>query len=124
MMGRPTKYTPELVVKAKTYLDNYSTVVPTVEDFALYLDINRDTVYDWKNKHDEFSDIVDKVLHVQASKLIDGSLRGELNSSISKLILSGKHNYVEKKEVDNNITGDVSFINSVPRVKNEDSQST
>lgn len=123
-MGRPTKMTPELIVKAKQYLDNYDTVIPTIEGFALFLDINRDTVYDWRKKHDEFSDIVDKILAVQASKLIDGSLRGQLNSSISKLILSGKHNYVEKKEVDNNITGDVSFINSVPRVKSEDSQST
>lgn len=122
-MGRPTKLTPELIGKAKSYLESCSDInaeyLPTVEGLALELDISRETVYDWEGKSDDFSDIVSKLRAAQGQKLIQKALNGTYNASIAKLILSGKHNYVERSEVDQNLNGSVSFINDVPRPKKD-----
>lgn len=64
-MARPTKYSEELLDIARDYLKNFrkhGDFVPSVEGLADTLDIHRDTVYDWKDKYDEFSDIYKKVL--------------------------------------------------------------
>ena len=134
--GRPTKLTPEIIEKARNYVDETMNVgvhvlLPTIEGLALELEISRETVYDWenvpektaKNKeivelHQQFSDIVKQLRVAQGQKLIQNSLIGRYNPTIAKLILSGKHNYVEKTEVDQNVSGNVSFINDVPRPKN------
>lgn len=101
-MARPTKYTEELVANAEKYLSSYTTLIPTIEGLALHLGISRETVYAWKDDEDkqQFSDIVDKILATQSAKLIEGGLSGEYNASITKLILSGKHGYVEKSNQD------------------------
>lgn len=107
-MARPTKLTPELLQKAYAY--EYVTdgnkpewtitdQIPTIEGFALYLGVNRDTIYDWSSKEKEFSDIVDDIKAEQASTLINKGLKGDFNSSIAKLMLS-KHGYTEKTETD------------------------
>lgn len=120
-MARPTKLTPELLAKARKY--ETSDAIPTIEDFAIYLDVNRSSIYEWKGGntkiHAEFSDIVDGILALQAKTLINKGLKGIFNPTITKLILSGKHGYVEKSEVDQNLSGNVSFVNDVPRPKNE-----
>lgn len=144
MAGRPTKLTKEIVEQAQKYLDSTSSVavqalLPTIEGLALELHISRDTVYEWEKVplaktsnepnaiehnqtielHQQFSDIVSDLRAAQGQKLIQNSLLGRYNATIAKLILSGKHNYVEKSEVDNNIKGDVTFVNDVPRPKQD-----
>lgn len=101
-MGRPTKFTPELIERAREYLNTYETLIPTMEGLSLYLGVNRDTLYDWDNKKldDGFSDILSRLKAEQGSKLIDGALGGKYNATIAKLILSGRHNYIEKREQD------------------------
>lgn len=131
--GRPTKLNEEVLTAAEAYVteqQNMSAQVllPTIEGLALVLKISRDTVYDWEKVpeetelnvedrllHQRFSDIVKTLRAAQAEKLIQNSLTGRYNPTIAKLILSGKHNYVEKSEVDNNHTGEVTFTNDVPR---------
>jgi len=88
--------------------------LPTIEDLANYLGIHKDTIYDWEKKYPEFSDVITRVRQEQASRLINNGLSGSYNPVITKLILN-KHGYVEKQEVDQKLTGDVSFINKVPR---------
>jgi len=121
--GRPTKLTPELIGLAKTYLENCAPVkaeyLPTIEGLALELHIHRDTLYSWAKDSQEFSDILEELRQAQANKLLQKGIKGEYNSTIAKLILSGKHNYVERSEVDQNLNGSVSFINDVPRPKKE-----
>jgi hypothetical protein len=121
-MARPTKLTKALIAKAKKY--NYvddGDAIPTVEGFALYLGINRDTVYSWRELpqakgdalqvalaeflekqklHQEFSDIVNDLLASQSRLLIHNGLVGNFNANITKLILSGKHGYVEQTKQD------------------------
>lgn len=107
-MARPTKYSAELVAKAENYLTSYTTLIPTIEGLALHLEISRETVYAWKDDEDkqQFSDIVSRLLAMQSAKLIEGGLSGDFNASITKLILSGKHGYIEKTNQDITSGGD------------------
>jgi len=111
--GRPTKLTPELIEQARKHLESFDvsvfTLLPTIEGLALELKINRDTIYQWEKENEAFSDIVNELRALQANKLIQNALNNRYNSSIAKLILSGKHGYVEKTEIDNNISGGVTL---------------
>lgn len=116
MAGRPTLLTPELIEKAKGYLatcveyqndgTNKTVRLPSIEGLALFLEVGRSVIYDWrdnKNEPDpilraEFMDILEKVLATQASFLLNNGLNGNYNSTISKLIL-GKHGYVDQKDI-------------------------
>ena len=126
--GRPIEYTDDIVEKAKQYLDecvdeieeyhktrgeksdSYDRLVrgklPTIEGLAVYLDIARDTIYEWEKSKDEngkkkypaFSDILSKLREKQADALINNGLSGDYNPVISKLLLA-KHGYVDKQEI-------------------------
>ena len=104
MAGRPTKLTPELKEEAKAYLEelnvSISTLLPTVEGMALRLGISRDTIYEWEKQDKQFSDIVNDLRSKQGEKLIQNALAGRYNASIAKLILSGKHGYIEQSATD------------------------
>jgi len=89
-------------------------LLPTIEGLALALNVSKDTLYEWEKIEPEFSDVLKKLRESQAQKLIQNSLVGRYNPLITKLMLS-KHGYIEKKEVDNNINGNVQFVNDVPR---------
>jgi DNA-packaging protein gp3 len=107
--GRPTKLTDELLIKASSYIygvdgkppswEKEGSAVPSIEGFALYLGINRDTAYAWERENDNFSDIVCDIRLMQAKILVDNGLKNQFNSSITKLMLT-KHGYVEKSETD------------------------
>jgi hypothetical protein len=94
--GRPTVATPEVLAEAERYLAEKLwhpvEVIPTVEGLAVHLGIARSTLY----LRDEFSDILENILSLQAKLLLNGSLKGELNPVISKMMLSAKHGYIEK----------------------------
>src|SRR3990167_7243506 len=105
-MARPTKLTKELLDKARTY--EKSGVVPSIEDFALFVELNRDTIYDWREKgrsqeanplQIEFSDIIERVLVQQSKELMDGGLRNKFNPTITKLLMS-KHGYSERQDIE------------------------
>ena len=98
--GRPTKLTPELMAKAKEYVEGgflAKELVPTIAGLTLHIDVRRSTVYEWAKSNEQFSDIVDKVMVFQEQELIRGSLGGALNASIAKLLLT-KHGYSDKQE--------------------------
>ena len=98
-MARPTKYTPELLDKANTYLSTYSRLIPSHQDLCLQLDISESTLYDWAQKHDEFSEILARVKLTQFTVAMDGGLGGEMNANLVKLLM-GKHGLSEKSTVD------------------------
>jgi len=103
-MARPTKMNDSILEAAQAYLDREEIQngleLATIEGLALAVGINRDTVYEWEKSNEVFSDIVSKLRSEQAQKLIQNALQGKYNASIAKLILSGKHGYVEKSESD------------------------
>lgn len=105
--GHPTVATPELLAKARVYVagdwvnhtlqSGRKRVMPTVEGLALYLGISRETIY----AREQFSDIVNDLRTNQHDELANGSADGTINPQIGKLMLSSKHGYVEKAQVDN-----------------------
>ncbi len=107
-MARPTKLTPELLDRAKNYIEEYTTAIPTVAGLALYLDISRETIYDWDKEQvsDVFSDILGKVKSLQEQELVDNGLKGEFNSTITKLMLT-KHGYSDKQEIQADVRGKI-----------------
>ena len=100
--GRPTKYTPELVEKAKAYITDYEThgdVIPSIAGLASVLDVSRTLLYDWEKAHEEFLYILEGIKREQQKVLLNKGLSGDFNSAITKLVL-GKHGYHDKQEVD------------------------
>lgn len=117
--GRPLEYKPDLVDKAQEYLDScedkeieqekkdgwttykIQAKLPTIEGLALYLDVDRTTIYDWCSKFPEFSHIVEKLRVEQADRLINSGLSGDYNPTIAKVLLT-KHGYTDKTDITSN----------------------
>lgn len=100
-VGRPTKYNEELLKKASQYLDIYESldqVIPTIEGFCIYLDISRETAYDWASQDDKkiFSDTVKRIKRIQKQVLINKGLEGKFNAKITQLLLGANHSVIEK----------------------------
>jgi len=105
--GRPTKYTPELIKKAHSYIDDWvptpdeviPEIMPSHVGLADHLDIRRETLYAWAKdpEKEEFSNILDKVLRKQELILLANGLNRTFDSGISKLVL-GKHGYHDKTD--------------------------
>lgn len=101
-VGRPTLCTEEVIKKTRHYIDdpnNFGDLIPTIEGLSDILDVSRKTLYLWEEKEEnqEFIHILDKLRARQARGLINGGLSGELNSTITKMMLT-KHGYHEKVE--------------------------
>ena len=97
-VGRPTTYHKSYIKLTEEYInscedeedefhktrgeksDSYERVIrvkiPTVEGLAGYINVARSTIYLWKEEHQEFSDIIDKLLEKQADMLISNGLSG------------------------------------------------
>lgn len=120
--GRPKKLTPELMEEARKYLSEMDisihTLLPTIEGLAIALHISRETVYAWEKENEEFSDIVAQLRADQGQKLIQNALLGKYNATIAKLILSGKHGYVEKTETD--VTTNGESLNKVNKLSDDE----
>lgn len=102
--GRPTTYREEFVQEVDNYIattGREQTALPTMQGLALHLNINKDTLYEWKRNHKEFSDALEKLMEKQAEQLINDGVYGgkEVNSTIVKLLLMNNHGMREKQEV-------------------------
>lgn len=101
--GRPTSYSADMLKRAKFYVDNYKDlddVVPTIAGLADYLNVHRDTIYEWA-KHDskqEFSDTIRKIDAKRERALVNGGLSGVLNPTITKLMMASL-GYSEKQDI-------------------------
>lgn len=122
-MARPTEYNEEIITKAKEYIalcqdeeieresKQGNTVyklkakLPTKGGLASYLDVNRDTLYDWSQKYPEFSDIMEEIGAEQEDRLINNGLSGDYNPTIAKVLLT-KHGYRDAQEIDHTTKGE------------------
>ena len=101
----PTKYTLEILEKAKSYESDFykkEEAIPTIAGLAHFLGIHRDTVYAWAERYNKFSDIVERVMTLQEKKLITGGLINKFNPTMAKLMLT-KHGYKDKSESEVNL---------------------
>jgi hypothetical protein len=111
--GRPSEYKPEYCDKVDEYLAERQDVevkretekgftykvkvqLPTIEGFAIYIGVPKRTLYDWKDKYEELSHSLEKIVEEQRKRLLDNGLSGDYNSTIAKLILSSNHGMSEK----------------------------
>lgn len=107
-MGRPTKYNDDILKKTVAYIasceDDPKTrtvKLPSIEGLAYELGLNKDTIFTWRKEHQEFSDILETLLHKQATVLLNNGLSGQYNATIAKLVLS-KHGYREGVDITTN----------------------
>jgi len=130
--GRPTKYTEDMPERVDAYLaeckvwweefhktrgdksDTYERILnvklPMVEGFAEYIDVSKNTLYDWAKEYPKFSDALDRIIRQQHNMLAQGGIAGHFNPVITKLMLSNNHGYREKSDV----TSDNEALNAQP----------
>jgi len=125
--GRPTLYNETIVPKVLEYIEsctdsfdknNVKVKLPSIQGLSVYLNVNYDTVHEWRKVHPEFSDIIDKLLAIQADKLLNNGLAGTYNANIAKLILT-KHGYSERLEQEIDHKGSLT-INTISYKDNGD----
>lgn len=115
-VGRPTKYEEEYINKVDDYLaenqdefenNKLKVKLPTVEGFAMYIGVNKTTLYEWEKRYENFSNALEKIRVEQKKRLLNSGLSGEYNSTIAKLILSSNHGMSDKQDVDVKSGGEV-----------------
>jgi DNA-packaging protein gp3 len=104
LRGRPTSY-EERFTDASQYLmtcGRSQKKLPTVEGYALFLHVHRDTLYEWAKLHPDFSDTLEEISHLQKEQLINDGIYGgkDVNSTIVKLLLQNNHDMREKTDTD------------------------
>ena len=101
--GRPSKLTDALIEQAARYATKdyrlQGEVIPTIEGLAVFLNVSRKTLYNWKAENEEFLHILDDLMARQAKELFSNGLTGDFNPTITKLILT-KHGYSDRVEQD------------------------
>lgn len=107
MAGRPTEYTQEIADSAWDYIEGgwikADHAMPSVVGLCRVIGRAKSTIYDWaQDEEKQFSDILASIKELQELTLMNGGLRGEMNSNIVKLAL-GKHGYHDK--ADNTLSG-------------------
>lgn len=118
MAGRPTDYSPDMLVKANEYIghtvdtaDAHGKLlvrIPKAAGLALYLGVNKATLYRWAEVNDEFRDILDRINQIQEDRVMDRAMDGTYNAQIAKLLL-GKHGYHDKIDTDHTTAGKPMF---------------
>ena len=100
--GRPSEYSEEVQALADAYAEGgfieAGDVVPSRAGLALELGLSRSTMANWEKFH-EFLVTLDKISYLQERISLNGGLRGDLNSTIVKLLLAN-HGYSDKLQQD------------------------
>lgn len=116
--GQPTKYNNDMQFKADMYLYIYEShleeVVPSHCGLAVYLDVNKETLYEWKKHHPKFSNTLQNIKRTQEQCLINKGLSGKYNPAITKLMLAN-HNYSEKTDINHGGQSDNPVITKIIR---------
>ena len=101
MTGRPTKYSDEIQAKADAYVDGgfaeAGDVVPSLAGLAVEIGLTRETLYQWQKEKPRFSDTLARLRWLQERLSLNGGLKGDMNSTIVKLLLAN-HGYSDKLE--------------------------
>ena len=122
MKGRPSEYKEEYIDKVDEYLalnvdeeeERLKVKLPTIEGFALFIGVNKTSLYEWEKKHDDFSNALNKIRTEQQGRLLNKGLSGDYNSTIAKLILSSNHGMSEKQNIDHTSKGEpIPILNGV-----------
>ena len=107
--GRPSKYNTRTIRKAREYINGNYKSIPTIAGLCVYLGVSRETLYKWLKHEDkkEFVDTISNMADLREELLLNGALKGDMNSNIAKLILTTNHGYSENNQKDTGITVNV-----------------
>jgi hypothetical protein len=96
--GRPTKYNEEMHSKADIYiklcLNNKR--IPYIEELALELDVNDDTLVEWGKDHDEFSATIKRLKMLQKLCFKRDALERKIHPTMAIFLLKANHGLNEK----------------------------
>lgn len=123
--GRPPKFSTdeELQAKFQEWKDSFapsganSGEIPDVEGFCDFIDAYRDLFSEYEKKP-EFSDTIKRIKNWIYYRKKQLAMSNKMNATV--FIFDAKNNagYVDKTEQDVSHSGEVSFVNDVPRPKN------
>lgn len=99
-LGRPTKYSPELVAEVENYLKTcgrHNTELPTKEGFGLFIDVDDDTLVEWAKIYPDFSAALKRLERSQKNQLMNDGMYGgkEVNQAMAIFLLKVNHNMIE-----------------------------
>jgi len=100
--GRPTKYGADMQDKADRYLDEYQEfgdAIPSAVGLAIFIGVNKSTLYEWAKIHPALSDTLMAVNTAQERSAMNNGITGVFNSMITKLVLAN-HGYSDKQAID------------------------
>ena len=103
--GRPTSYNSDFNGRVWDYLETTGreqTILPTVEGFAIYLGVSRDSLYEWAKVYPEFSDTLKTILEYQKVQLMNDGMYGgkEVSPAVAIFLMKVNHDMIEKSAVD------------------------
>lgn len=98
--GRPSKLTPEVMEKAKKYVESCANMqegkvrVPYIEELALLLKVNEDQLVNWSKENEEFGEIYTTLKTIQKWRLKQKTFGGK-NALGSMFLLKTLYGLVE-----------------------------
>lgn len=119
--GRPSGYDETMPLKIIEYIELSikDKQVPTTAGLGLHIGINKDTIFEWRKKYEQFSDSYDLMMLFQENEVWQKALTGEYNSNISKLMLFN-HGYTDKVETKNqNVNMDIDVLDATMEPEEE-----
>lgn len=92
---------PTLIPTESSYIVIHNAAVPTIDDYAEFLEVHPDSLVNWGRAYPDFARVLDRILRLQKQLILNNGLAGRYNSTIAKLALNVNHGMVEKSQVDN-----------------------
>lgn len=115
--GQPTKYTEDM---PKTIID-YMSQGNSLIQFAALVGVHKDTIYEWANRHPEFSDAFRKariLCEAWWEKYYANALMNkEVNGNLLKFYMSARFGWSEKTE--NKLSGTITHESSLDELSDD-----
>lgn len=98
--GRPTKYDPIYVQKAREYLEDKTARddVPWIEEFARSIGTVRQNLHNWSKEHQEFFDAINEIEEFQRVQLMKKAVNGEAVPAPAIFLLKANHGMIETEK--------------------------
>jgi len=115
-LGRPTKYNQDIQDRADKYVRVLN--LPFMEELALELDVDDDTLYEWARRYKAFSVTIKRLAMKQKLGLLKISMNKDYATSGAIFQLKANHGMVETEkkiiggDPDNPITHKVDIMDS------------
>jgi len=112
--GRPTKWTEEKVLLLGQDLINWLKADRDNVWFERFLyeeqDLYPQFISEMVHKYPKFSELIKKAKKIQENKLVDGTLKHDLNPTMAIFVLKNHYQYTDKTQTELTITEQPLFL--------------